>query len=153
MEITGVQLPQFVEVLFNGNVACPASCDPVMGKISVRTPIGLLGDVPVLVRDASNQCNAHEILLRFNQRELPRPYHEHISRELLRERRVSHNLNQTQVAEALRQRLPDLKVSQRTISAYELGKMNPSDEVIIALAKVYQCRVIDFFESDDTATN
>jgi DNA-binding XRE family transcriptional regulator len=130
--IRGHHLPAEVQVLF-GTASPPTApvCRPVDGEVDVTTPTGLVGDIEVMVQAADNPANKASLSLRFVQREVPRPYCQHIDRHLLKARREQLKLTQKQVAD-------QVGTQQPYLSQLETGKWTKApDEVYVRLAKVY----------------
>jgi hypothetical protein len=130
--IRGEHIPTEVQVLFAGN---PASilpiCRPEKGEIDATPPTGLLGDVEVRVQSVDKPDNADSLVLRFVEREVPRPYCKHLDRRILRARREELKLTQQHVAE-------QVGSSQYRISHLEIGRWtDPPDELFVRLAKLY----------------
>jgi transcriptional regulator with XRE-family HTH domain len=130
--IRGEHLPADVRVLFAGKPTTGAVvCRPVVGEVDVTTPVGLVGDVEVRVEARDDPSNGAALVLRFMEREVPRPYHRHISGQRLRVRREALGLTQKQVAERTGSKQP-------YISALERNKWaGAPDELYVRLAEVY----------------
>jgi transcriptional regulator with XRE-family HTH domain len=130
--IRGENLPAEVWVLFGGHpVETPPVCRPAAGEIDVTTPVGLIGDVDLRVEAADDPGNGDCVVLRFMERQVPRPYHRHINRHRLAAWRERRKLTQKEVAERIGSKQP-------YISALETGKRTDAlDEVYVRLAEVY----------------
>jgi hypothetical protein len=109
-----------VRVLFAGEPApIPPVCRPNDGEIDVTTPTGLVGDVEVRAQAADDPNNGAALTLRFLEREVPRPYREHIDGKKLQKRRKELGLTQYVVAKRVSDN--QYKVTQDKISALERG--------------------------------
>lgn len=134
-------LPAEVRVLFAGQPALtPPVCRPNAGEIDVTTPVGLVGDVEVRIEAADDQGNADAAVLRFTERQVPRPYHQHLDRQRLRARREQLGLKQKDVAELVGSKQP-------YISSLETGKWaDAPDELYARLAEVYRMPLSSFLK-------
>jgi hypothetical protein len=132
--IRAENLPAEVRVLFDGQEAeTPPVCRPAAGEIDVTTPVGPVGDVQVRVQAAEGPDNGDCVVLRFMERPVPRPYHQHIDGQLLKKRREQLGLSQKQVADLVSSLQP-------TISRLETGRRKgnpPPDDLFVRLAEVY----------------
>ena len=61
-------------------------CRPNVSEIDATTPVGLVGDVEIRVEASDNPGNGDVVVLRFMERQVPRPYHQYIDRQRLRSR-------------------------------------------------------------------
>jgi DNA-binding XRE family transcriptional regulator len=130
--IQGENLPAEVRVLFAGQtVLAQPVCRPAEGQIDATTPTGLVGDVEVRVEARDDPDNAACLLLRFVEREVPRPYCRHIDRRRLKARREELKLTQKDVAQQVGSLQP-------YISRLETGRWTDApDELFVRLAEVY----------------
>jgi hypothetical protein len=130
--ISGSDLPADVQVLFSGQaVATPITCRPKDGEIDVTTPVGLLGDVEVRVQATDEPQNYACLTLRFETRQLPRPYCMHIDRLRLKARREAIPMTQKAVGDKV-------GCSQSKISNLETGRWtNAPDDLYERLADLY----------------
>jgi hypothetical protein len=130
--IRGENLPAEVRVLFAGQPAeTPPVCRPAAGEIDLTTPVGLVGDVEVRVEAADDAGNGDGVVLRFMERQVPRPYHKHIDVQRLRARREQLGLTQKQVADRVGSFQP-------YISRLEREKwLDAPDDLFVLLAEVY----------------
>jgi DNA-binding XRE family transcriptional regulator len=134
--LSGQNFPDDVEVYFNQQQVEPVTCRPDQGQIEVTTQIERVlnvsyVEVDVRVQACNNPANSAAITLFVVGCEVPRPYHQHIDRQLLRQRRNDVRLTQTEVGMQLGR-------SQSYIAQLEGGRNQPSDEIFIALARLYR---------------
>jgi hypothetical protein len=152
--IRGENLPAEVQVLFAGQPASALPvCRPSLGEIDATTPVGLVGDVEVQVKAADDPGNGGTLMLRFMEREVPRPYREHIAGERLKARRLELGLNQKEVAERLQSSHPDISQLSRAkgwqpyISKLEKEAWQKApDQVYVWLAEVYGMPLSSFLK-------
>jgi hypothetical protein len=130
--IQGENFPAEVRVLFAGQPApMQPVCRPGVGQIDVTTPTGLVDDVEVRVEAMDDPNNAACLILRFVEREVPRPYCRHVDRGRLKARREELKLKQKEVAQQVGSLQPH-------ISRLETGKWaDAPDELFVRLAERY----------------
>jgi hypothetical protein len=144
--IRGENFPAEVRVLFAGQpTEIPPVCRPGAGEIDVTTPAGPMGDVEVSVEAADDSANADNLMLRFMEREVPRPYRKHLAGQRLKSRRQELQLTQKEVAEQVRSlpsgisELSRVKDWQPYISRVENESWDKApDELYVLLAETYR---------------
>jgi hypothetical protein len=136
--LQGENFPADVQVFFAGQQAERVTCRPEQGQIDVTTPTGLKGEVEVRVQAADDAGNAACLPIFFQEREeVPKPYHQHIDRKLLKERRQQLKLTQRQVEKQLGK-------SASFLTALETGRSKPGDDIFDKLAQIYQRPLEEF---------
>jgi hypothetical protein len=153
--IRGENFPADVRVTFAGQPS-PSQpvCRPAVGEVDVTTPTGLIGDVEVCVEAADAAENASSLKLRFVEREVPRPYRQHIDGQRLRARRLECRLTQKDVADRVQSLQPKIPQLQRVkdwqpyISRVENERWDDApDELYVRLAEVYEKPLSYFLRS------
>jgi hypothetical protein len=152
--IRGENLPDEVRVLFASQVAeTPPVCRPATGEVDVTTPVGLVGDVEVRVEAAEDSGNGDTLVLRFMEREPPRPYRDHIDGRRLAARREQLGLKQKEVGNQLVVAHPEISQISRVkdwqpyISRVENETWEKApDDLYLWLAELYGMPLSSFLK-------
>lgn len=139
-------LPANVDVLFGEQPAIAVVCHPQEGRLEATAPRGLLGEVVVTVRDATNHARQATVMMNLKAMTVPKPYGKFIDRQKLKARRDELGLTLEAVASMT-------GFSASTISNLELGKTaKPRDELFEKLAEAYGRPLRDFLKSKRPAS-
>jgi hypothetical protein len=158
--IRGENLPADVRVLFGGQeIQTPHVCRPEAGEIDVTSPVGLVGDVEVRVEAVDEPGDGDCLILLFMERQVPRPYRQHIDSQRLKDRRLELKLSQKDVANRLLDSHPEISKLSRVkdwqpyVSRVENGTWRTApDDLYVWLAELYG-RPLSSFAKQHSSSN